>query len=165
MPVVLFRVDDRLVHGQVIASWGRVYSPSRIIIISDAIARSSWERDLYATAVPAGVAFDVWSVEEARKEFLSCDAAAEKVFVIVEDLETVTRLVEGGTPIREVKLGGIHHDEGRREVLPYLYLSREDRERLRWLSDRGMNITGQDVPSAPAVDVIDLLDREEGVDA
>ena len=147
MSVVLFRVDDRLVHGQVIASWGRVLSPSRIVVISDTIAQSSWERDLYETAIPEGVAFEVWSVAEAAVKFESCEAASEKVFILVEDLRTAMRLLESGLPLGELNLGGIHYEEGREELLPYLYLSTEDKERLLWLRERGVRILAQDVPS------------------
>jgi mannose/fructose/N-acetylgalactosamine-specific phosphotransferase system component IIB len=162
MSVVLFRVDDRLVHGQVIASWGRVLSPSRIVVISDTVAQSSWERDLYETAIPEGVVFEVWSVAEAGVKFGSCEAAGEKVFILVEDLRTVTRLLENGLPLGELNLGGIHYEEGREELLPYLYLSTEDKERLLWLRERGVRVLAQDVPSAGAVDVFDLLGDEEG---
>jgi len=162
MAVVLFRVDDRLAHGQVTAGWGRVLSPARIVIISDPIAGSSWETALYRTAIPQGVEFEVLTVEQALEKFPTYTEGREKVFILVENIETVSRLVEGGLVLDKVNLGGIHHDRGREEILPYIYLSPLDRERLIELKEKGIDLIAQDVPSGKGIDIVMHLKKYEG---
>jgi mannose/fructose/N-acetylgalactosamine-specific phosphotransferase system component IIB len=162
MTVVLFRVDDRLVHGQVTAGWGRVLSPEKIVIISDSIASSSWESELYRTAVPEGVDFEVLTVDELVERYASFDQSSEKVVILVEDLETVARCVESGLRIERINVGGIHYDEGKEEVLPYVYLDEDDRERLFELRERGISCSAQDVPSGKEVDIFFHLEKNEG---
>ncbi|MFQ6103137.1 MAG: PTS system mannose/fructose/N-acetylgalactosamine-transporter subunit IIB [Candidatus Glassbacteria bacterium] len=161
MTIILFRVDERLVHGQVTAGWGRVLQPSRIVIINDSIAAENWERELIRPAVPEGVEFEVLTVGEAVDKLREYEESRERVFVLVEDLETVTVLVEKGARIRSINLGGIYHEDGREEILPYLYLNPEDKERLFWLGENGMVITVQDVPSARPVDVFKYIRKKE----
>ncbi len=162
MTVDLFRVDDRLVHGQVTAGWGRVLEPGRIVIIDDETAGSGWEKDLYESAVPPDTAFEVWSVEEAVTGLPACREDDVTTFVLVRDLDTLTRLVERGCPVGEVNLGGIHYEEGRRELLPYLYLDSDDRARLLWLREQGVAVTARDLPTSNPVDVFELIDGERG---
>jgi len=161
MTVVLLRVDDRLVHGQVTAGWGRVLSPSRIVIISDSIAGSSWETDLYRTAIPEGVQLDVLTVDQALETFSSYTDGNEKVFVLVENIEVVSSLVEGGLEVKKVNLGGIHHDEGKKEIVSYIYLSPEDIDRLTQLREKGIDISAQDVPSGKKIDIFRHLKKNE----
>jgi mannose/fructose/N-acetylgalactosamine-specific phosphotransferase system component IIB len=161
MAVVLFRVDDRLVHGQVTAGWGRVLSPSRIVVINDSIAESDWEKDLYRSAVPEGIDFEVWTVEEAIEKFMFHNESNEKVFVLVEDLETVSRLVDGGLEIESVNIGGIHYEDGKQEVISYVYLSSADRDLLFELKKRGVNIVAQDVPTGKTTNIFAHLEKKK----
>ena len=43
MPVVLARIDDRLIHGQVTVGWSELLRPDRIILANNAIAADSWQ--------------------------------------------------------------------------------------------------------------------------
>ena len=47
MPIVLFRVDERLIHGQVVVGWGSKLRPDRFLVVDAALATSEWEQELY----------------------------------------------------------------------------------------------------------------------
>lgn len=155
---MLLRVDERLIHGQVVVGWGGPLHADRIVVVDDAIAASSWEQELYCLGVPPEMEASFATVEEARGEVAEWRRAGPRVIALVRDIPTALRLAEGGV-LRgdEVNLGGIHHAEGRRRVLPYLHLDDGDREALRRLSREGAVVTARDLPATRPVPLEELL--------
>ncbi len=74
MPLDLFRIDERLLHGQVIVGWGMRLHLDYYVVVDDEVATNAWESDLYAAGLPAGVDADFVSVEEAIARFEEFDA-------------------------------------------------------------------------------------------
>ncbi len=159
MPVVLLRVDERLIHGQVVVGWGARLHPDRIVVVDDDLATSEWEQDLYRIGVPAAVEAGFVDVEQAHHLLAQWDAEPQRTILLIRDVKTLQRLAErSGLAGIEVNLGGIHHAPGRERLLPYLHLSAEEREILRDLAARGAAISARDVPSSRPVDLKELLD-------
>jgi mannose/fructose/N-acetylgalactosamine-specific phosphotransferase system component IIB len=157
MPIVLFRVDERLIHGQVVIGWGHELRPERYVLVDDALAASEWEQELYRLgAVDADVMFA--DVEEARRRLAEWRDDAARTIVLTRDIGTMARLAEGGRLQGErVNLGGVHPGPGRTEVLRYLHLTDADRRALEKMTEEGVEITARDVPDAPRVGLASLL--------
>jgi PTS system mannose-specific IIB component/fructoselysine and glucoselysine-specific PTS system IIB component len=157
VPIVLYRVDERLIHGQVVIGWGNELRPERYLVIDDELARSEWEQDLYRLAVSESeVVFA--SVEEARRELEGWKSASLRSILLTRDIGTMRRLAEGGLLQGEqVNLGGLHHAPGRERVLPYLFVSARDRDDLERLGAEGVEVSARDLPDAPGVPLASLL--------
>jgi PTS system mannose-specific IIB component/fructoselysine and glucoselysine-specific PTS system IIB component len=154
MPLSLFRVDDRFIHGQVVIGWGRPLGLGRIVLVDDAVATHEWEQDLYRMAVPAGIEVDFLSVEQAAGALARWRDAPTRTAVLTGDLGTMARLHAAAPAlVTRINLGGIHHQPGRTERLPYLYLSDSELNDLRALAADGTTITAQDLPTASPVPV------------
>lgn len=163
MGVVLLRVDERLIHGQVVVGWGSQLHPDRIVVVDDEVARSSWERDLYALGAPPEIEVVFADVTEARRHFAAWKASEQRTVVLTRDLATMRRLAEAGMLAgEEINVGGIHYAPGRREVLPYVFLSDEDEEHLRVLGASGARVSARDLPGSRRVSLEELLRRSEG---
>ena len=147
MPLLLARIDDRLIHGQVAHGWGRALRPTLLVIVSDSLRADPDRADLYLFAVPEGARGRVVSVAEALEPAFRNEVDAERTILLFAGPEDALRLVEGGFPIQELNVGGIHHAPGRREVLPYVFLDDADRARLRSLQRLGVRVHAQDLPS------------------
>jgi PTS system mannose-specific IIB component/fructoselysine and glucoselysine-specific PTS system IIB component len=157
VPIVLYRVDERLIHGQVVIGWGHELRPDRYVVVDDALAESPWEQDLYRLAVADGeVVFE--SVERARSRLAEWKDDEARTILLTRDVATMAALAEGGglAGLR-VNLGGLHHAPGRRELLSYLYVSDRDRDALMRLSSSGVEVSARDLPDAPRVDLATLL--------
>jgi mannose/fructose/N-acetylgalactosamine-specific phosphotransferase system component IIB len=141
----LFRIDDRLIHGQVVVGWGQPLDVGFIVLVDDEVAASEWEQELYRMGVPPEMDVHFHSAEEAGR------------ILLTGDIETMRRLVDSSDVVRRVNLGGIHHRAGRTQRLRYIFLSPEEERALRELAARGVEVTAQDVPSARAVPLDDLL--------
>ncbi len=159
MTVALLRVDERLIHGQVVVAWARRLHPRRVIVVHDALARSPMEQELYRAGLPDGLKASFWTEREAVEALPAVDASDEAAFVLTEDLATVVRLVAAGVAVPEVNVGGLHAAPGRRRVLPYVCLGAEDGERIEALEAAGVKVTAQDVPTAAPVRLVERVAR------
>lgn len=152
MSLVLCRVDDRLIHGQVVVGWGRALGLERIVLADDEVARSEWEQDLYRMAVPPEIEVVFATVPSAAAHLGGWHADARRTAVVVGSIEAAEQLFRADRDaVRRINLGGLHHRPGRAERLPYLYLSDDERRRLHDMAVAGALITGQDVPTATPV--------------
>lgn len=157
MTLVLCRVDDRLIHGQVVLGWGRPLDVDFIVLVDDEIAASEWEQELYRMAVPPEMEVRFATVAEAAERLAEWAADRRRGLLLTGDIGTMAALHRAdGDIVRRVNLGGLHHRPGRTERLPYIYLTDEEFRQLRALADEGAEVSAQSVPSATPVPLEDL---------
>ena len=157
MTLALVRVDDRYIHGQVVVGWGQALGAEVIVLVDDAVSRSEWEQELYRMGAPPGMEVEFVSIADAAAKVAEAASSRRRVIVIMGDVDTLVRLCDVAPAIRKVNIGGIHQAPGRRERLPYVFLSGEEAERLRRLGERGIDVSAQDVPTARPVALSELL--------
>jgi mannose/fructose/N-acetylgalactosamine-specific phosphotransferase system component IIB len=152
VPIALFRVDERLIHGQVTVGWGIRLDPVRYVVVDDLLAESDWEQELYRLGTPSGVEVCFLGVADATAELTRFDNLEGVTILLTRTLPTMARLAEGGgMEGREVNLGGIHHAPGRESVLPYLSLGDVERDSIRVLLDAGVEVIARDLPGSAGV--------------
>lgn len=157
MTLSLVRVDDRLVHGQVVVGWAQALGAQRVVMIDDAIRASDWEQELYTLGMPPGLPLDIVSVAEAAAQARAWITSPERTIVVTANVDTVARLCEAAPEIKQVNVGGMHAGSGREERLPYVFISPSEADTLRKLEARGVSVTAQDVPTAKPVTLKDLV--------
>ena len=158
MGIILYRVDERLIHGQVVIGWGSQLNPGRYLVVDDKLAASDWEQELYRLSLPEGVTAEFVGSREARKLLPLWQEEAPRSVLLTRDIQTMLSLAEDGLlDGAAVNVGGIHHAPGRTQVRSYLYLDDEDRDRLQRLEDLGVNVTARDLPDSVRVSLATLL--------
>ena len=158
MAIVLFRVDERLIHGQVVVGWGNQLHPDVIVVVDDELAGSEWEQELYGLGMPSGMQAIFETVSAARDKLDDWKQGAARMIVLTRDLPTMRRLAAGGLMRgEEVNIGGIHHAPGREAILPYVYLSDDERTQVAALRGEGAIVSARDLPGARRVGVDQLL--------
>ncbi len=154
MAFVLFRVDDRLIHGQVVIGWGRPLAANRLVLVDDEVAGNGWEQELYRMAVPDGIEVVFATVAGAVAHLDAWRRDDARTLLVTGDVRAIASLHSAGPDVvHHINLGGIHHRPGRRERLPYLYLTDEEHAILSQLHQRGADVTAQDVPAAVPVGI------------
>ena len=88
----LVRVDDRLIHGQVVVGWGRELKPDLVVLADDEVAANEWEQKLYALGVPRGMKVEFTTVEEAARSVDTWAHDSCKTIIIVSDIDSLQRL-------------------------------------------------------------------------
>jgi PTS system mannose-specific IIB component/fructoselysine and glucoselysine-specific PTS system IIB component len=159
--LVLNRIDDRLIHGQVVVGWGQPLDVKFIVLVDDAVAESDWEQDLYRMAVPPEMEVRFHSTAAASGLLDRYRTENAPGILLTGDIATMHRLVAEGS-VRDVNIGGIHHRAGRTQHLRYVFLTPEEEQALRELAQLGAVVTAQDVPAARAVPLEELLASREG---
>lgn len=151
MGILLYRIDDRLIHGQVVVGWGQPFNVELIILVDDGVATCDWECDLYRMGVPPEMEIAFAGVSDAIARHAEFASDPRPSILVTGDIDTMQRLAAGVPDIRDVNVGGIHQSAGRVERLRYVFLTPDEEVRLRELAATGVNVTAQDVPSASPV--------------
>jgi mannose/fructose/N-acetylgalactosamine-specific phosphotransferase system component IIB len=154
MAVALYRIDDRLIHGQVVIGWGQFLGVRLLVLVDDGVMAEEWEQDLYRAALPPGMDVVFAGIEDAGKELPAWEADPRRAVVLTGDVSTMAELARRNpTLVKEVNLGGIHHRRGRTKRLPYMYLTEDELSQLQALQSSGVRVMAQDVPSAAPKDL------------
>jgi mannose/fructose/N-acetylgalactosamine-specific phosphotransferase system component IIB len=157
VPIELYRIDDRLIHGQVVVGWGRALNLAFVVLVDDAVAASEWEQELYRMGTPPEMDVRFESSAAAIEHLGAYQSDARPGLLLTADVDTMRRLVEATGTVREVNLGGLHHRAGRAPRLRYVFLSPDEERALRAIAARGVSVTAQDVPSAAPVPLDEVL--------
>lgn len=151
MPIASHRIDDRLVHGQVVVGWGQPLDVGFLAVVDDALAGSPWEQELYRLAAPPELEMRFVAVDDAVAQYDAWAADMRVGLVLTADVETMARLAARIAAIRRVTVGGLHAGPGRAERLRYVFLDAADADRLEALAARGVDVVAQDLPAARPV--------------
>lgn len=158
MPVVLYRVDDRLVHGQIIEGWVPFVGAQVILVANDAVSGDNPRCRLMRMMTPGRLDLGVVAVSELSKAIESL--AGSRIMVLFADLTDVAEAAANGLRMECVNLGNLHHLRGGREVAPSVYLNRGDVEIALDLMTMGIRLEVQETPEGRYCDLLDVLDRE-----
>jgi mannose/fructose/N-acetylgalactosamine-specific phosphotransferase system component IIB len=154
--LVLNRIDDRLIHGQVVVGWGQPLDVRFILLVDDSVAASEWEQELYRMGAPPEMDVYFLNVSAAVDELPRYRADSRHGILLTGDIDTMRRLVEAGG-ISAINLGGIQQPTGRTQRLRYVFLNEDEETALRDIAARGVAVTAQDVPGARPVPLEDIL--------
>lgn len=154
MSLVLCRIDDRLIHGQVVVGWGQALGIDFIVLVDDEVAASEWEQELYRMSVPPEIEVVFARTEDAAVRLTAWAERPDRGILLTGDIGTMARLYAADHgAVRRVNVGGLHHRPGRVQRLPYVFLSDAEAGALRDLAEDGAEVTAQDVPTSAPVPV------------
>jgi len=157
MSIALARIDDRLIHGQVVIGWGVPLGVRLIALVDDDVAANPWEQEIYRMAVPPGVDVEFVTRQAAIERLRLWAGDSRPVFILTGTVDVMAALVRGGHGlVHHVNIGGLHAGPGRRERLRYVYLTEAEAAALSALEAEGTSVSAQDVPTSTAIRMRDL---------
>ncbi|MEG0330580.1 MAG: PTS galactosamine transporter subunit IIB [Longicatena sp.] len=157
--IILTRIDNRLVHGQVGLTWTSSIGVDTIVVIDDEVALDGMRQKLMVgVAHAANVKIRFYSVDNFVNAF-NTTQSFQKLFIVVETPQVVRELVEKGIVLKDVNVGNLHYERGKVCINRKAYVNEEDIESLNYLLSKNINVYYQDVPGT-AIDKISLLDYE-----
>lgn len=146
MPLGLARIDDRLIHGQVTVGWATHLKPKRIILASNEIAADPWQSQVYTSSVPPRIQVSILSLAETVSFLAGDESMGPDCLLLTGSAGEMAQLASMGLDLERVNVGGLHFSPGKKELLPFVYLSRSDLAALHQLLERGLTLSAQQVP-------------------
>ena len=159
--VALVRVDNRLVHGQVLEAWLPALDAHGILVADDEAAGNVLARSAMALAIPPGVNFEVLRVEAAAGLLRPGGKGpqAPRTLVLLRDVRDAVALSEAGVPVPQLNLGNVHFGRGRKQVSPSVFLDAGELAALEKLSRAGTQVEVRAVPSEAPLRLPELKAR------
>ena len=144
--ILLTRIDNRLVHGQVGVTWTKTIGANLLVVADDETSQDALtQRLMTVTAKSSGVGIRFFSIEKTAA-IIDKAAPSQKIFIICKTPKDVRRLVDAGVPIREVNVGNMHYSDGKRQLTAKVYVDDHDMDDLKHLASKGIHVYAQDVP-------------------
>lgn len=153
--IVLTRIDNRLVHGQVATQWCGAIGANLILVANDEVAGNSLRQGLMNMAAPAYAAMRYWTIQKTI-DTIHKASAKQLIFIVCENPQDVVKLVEGGVPIKKVNIGNMHMAEGKRQVATSVAVDDNDVATFKKLQDLGVELEIQRVPQTGVEDLSKL---------
>lgn len=145
--LVLVRIDDRLIHGQVVIGWVKATSPDTIVVANDAAAADTLQRSLMELATPSNLQVAICRVDEVASLCGSPQMNGRRLLVLFSTPQDVLRAVTGGLDVRRLNVGGMRFKPGKRQILKAVSIDGQDEAVFRDLAARGVHTTVQMVPT------------------
>ena len=154
--ILLTRIDNRLIHGQVATQWNSTLGANLILVANDDVAGNKMRQNLMNMAAPTGVATRFFSLQKTI-DVIHKASPKQHIFLVAESPSDVLTLVKGGVPIRKVNIGNMHMSEGKRQVATSVAVDDADVAAFKELQDLGVELEIRRVPSTPAEDINKLF--------
>lgn len=159
---VLARIDSRLLHGQVATAWTKTTQPTRIIVVSDGVAKDKLRKQLIQQAAPPGVKAHVVPVEHMIK--LAQDDkhfGGQRALLLFETPQDVLRAVEGGVPLKTINVGSMAHSTGKVQPNKVLAFNQDDIDTFKKLKQAGLEFDVRKVPSDSKGNMDEILKKAQ----
>ncbi|SHH15809.1 MULTISPECIES: PTS sugar transporter subunit IIB [Virgibacillus] len=154
--ILLTRVDYRLIHGQVAVGWVNYLRANMIVVVNDEVANDTFQQSLMDMAVSSGIETRYFSIEEAILK-LPQASAQQKLLVVVRYIQDALKLIEGGLEIKEINIGNLHYEDGKKQIAKSVAINEADRACIRKIAEMGVKQTIQRVPEERGYDIVGLL--------
>lgn len=157
MAIALFRIDDRLIHGQVVEGWIPYLNADLVVIVSDSAASDEVQSALMKMALPSSVGLMVLKVSDAAAALKAPQLTARRALIIVPGPTEALALLEAGLGVDRVNVGGLHFTVGKIQLGRALFLDEKDKTALKAIVSRGVRLDGRPLPSDPEENLASML--------
>jgi len=158
MSIILTRIDNRLIHGQILEAWVPHLQVDCIVVANNEIAAQTMQRTLMAAAVPKTIRVVIASLPVVAELFGRHELDAARVLLLLANPGDALAAHRGGIPFTELNLGNLHYAAGKERYSCTVALAQNELDDLRLLEAAGVRITARCIPSDADCDWKKLLD-------
>lgn len=154
--ILLTRIDNRLVHGQVGMTWTNTLGANLVVVANDEVATDSVQQNLMDMVLPETVQIRFFTLEKTIR-IISKAAPHQKILLVVKTPEDALTLVEGGVPIEFLNIGNLHFSEGKQQLSSTVSVDKNDVETFKKLNQLDVKMEVKGIPSERGQDLMNLL--------
>jgi len=160
MGIVLVRIDDRLIHGQIVENWMKLLKINHLIVINDFVASDQMQKALFSMAIPDHTKISILTIAQAREAILNGQFREDRAMLLFISPQDVLNLINKGVKIKEVNIGGMHYSPGKKQILRAISVSKEDIQAFQELDRLGVRLEARMVPDDEKIDIMEIIKRE-----
>ncbi len=160
MGMVLVRIDDRLIHGQVVENWMKFLKINHVIVVNDFVASDRMQKTLFSMAVPDHAKISILTITQAKEAILNDQFEGDKTMLLLVSPQDVLNLINKGVRIKEVNVGGMHYSPDKKQILKAISVSKEDIQAFQELDKLGVYLEARMVPNDEKIDIMEIIKRE-----
>ncbi|MDR0977875.1 MAG: PTS sugar transporter subunit IIB [Endomicrobium sp.] len=160
MAIILVRIDDRLVHGQIVQSWLKTLDVDAVLVISDSAANDKMQQTLMELALPNFIRLDVKTLKDAAVSLINGKYDKENIMVLVTYPSDIVYMIQKGLKIKSLNIGGMHFIEGKKQLVENICVNDEDIKNLHQIYLSGIEIESRVLADDKKIDVACMLEKE-----
>jgi Phosphotransferase system, mannose/fructose/N-acetylgalactosamine-specific component IIB len=146
MAVKMIRIDDRLIHGQIVAAWVKSLSIKRIWIVDDGVAKDTFITNVMKMVAPPDTELTITGTDEVGRLLPELDGSDKNTLILVKYPKVAKFLFDSGVLLRELNVGGMGANAERRKLFKNISASEEERKTLIELKEEGVKVYFQVTP-------------------
>lgn len=160
MGIEIVRIDDRLIHGQIVQGWLKTVDINKILIVSDEVANDNMQQVLLAMAVPSMVQLVIRRVKDAGYEISNDVYEKDKLMMLFSNPQDIVRMIESGVKFSSVNVGGMHFSHGKKQLLSNLSVDADDLKSFLILISYGIELESRALPQDERYNVMNDIKTE-----
>lgn len=149
--IVLARVDDRLIHGQVMTAWIQYTGGNHIVIVDDVTAQDDFTKQIMQMAVPTGIKLDIYNVQEAPQKINANQT--DKLIILAKTPQVFLQLIQAQVALPGVIIGGMGANKDRQKVYKNIFMSAIEKQAVQAIGAQGVAVKIQVIPDEKALSI------------
>lgn len=154
--ILLTRIDNRLIHGQVGMTWTNTLGANLVIVANDEIASNEVQQNLMDMALPESAESRFFTLEKTIR-IIHKAAPRQKIFIVVRTPQDALTLVEGGVPIDKINVVNLHYEEGKEQISKTVSVDDKDIETFKKLNEKGVELDVRGIPNERGFDLMSKI--------
>lgn len=160
MGIEVIRIDDRLIHGQIVQGWLKTVFVNRILVVSNEVANDEMQKALLSMAVPSTVELSIKNIKDASSEIINNVYEKEKVMILFSNPCDIVKMMDNGVKFHSVNVGGMHFIHGKKQLLSNVSVDSNDIKAFLKLISCGIELESRILPNDERHSISDTIKKE-----
>ncbi len=160
MAIKIVRIDDRLIHGQIVQGWLKTIDVDTILIVSDEVANDEMQKILLSMAVPSSVKLVIKNIKDATYEITNEVYDNDKLMILFSNPQDIVRMIDNGVKFQSVNIGGMHYAHGKKQLLTNLSVDKNDVVAFLKLIENGIELETRALPQDERYNAVIDIQKE-----
>lgn len=160
MPILLARIDDRLIHGQVVVGWAQTLKVEHIVVVNDEIVNNDMQKFLFRMATPSDINLSIFTIQQTAEKIKNRSFDNENVMLLFKSPEDVYKLLKSGGRIGEVNVGGMHFANDKIQLFDAIFVDNFDIEMFEKIKQFNVTLEVRMVPTDTKKDIFKAIDEK-----
>jgi len=154
--ILLTRIDNRLIHGQVGVTWVNHLGANLVVVANDKVSEDEVQQNLMDMVLPDVIQTRYFSLEKTI-DIIHKASPRQKIFLVVRDVQDALKLKQGGVPIDVLNIGNMHYEEGKKQISSTVSVDEQDITDFKELDKLGVKLDLRRVPNERGQNILELL--------